>query len=262
MRSFTAWARVLYSVFSLQFILRIADTYGQWEWFERMLIEHPTLAAIARGPFFPLICLALMVVLVEGRKYFEQARLRSRLTNSKVIGDLTKITMKAMFDADSQSKPPGWDKIELDWVWFVEIQTANESATPVTVDEVQVSVRCRSEKWKWLPLRVKKLPATPRRIFTDCRMDNNEGLSLDNKEVPNILDTISGTPMSQGVGYRGWLAFHVKANQRDMNNGEGIKVWLVDALRHKHRVRHKRNSEKKWDQTLTISFDSRYSSPK
>ena len=262
MRSFTLWTRVLYFVLSLQFILRIADAYGQWEWLERMLIEHPTLATLVRGPYFPLICLAMMVLLVEGQKYFEQARLRSRLTNSKVIGDLTKITMKAIFDADSQSKPSGWDRIELDWLWFVEIQTANESATPVTVDEVEVSVRCRSEKWKWLPLRLKKLPATPRRIFTEYRMDTNEGLSLDNKEVPNILDKISGTPMTQGVGYRGWLAFHLKANQIDMNNGEAINVWLVDALRHKHKVRYKRNSDTKWDKTLTIYLDSRYSSPR
>ena len=47
--------------------------------------------------------------------------------------------MQAVFD--SENKKPGWDEQPIDWHWFLEVQLANESETPVTIEDVQIRVR-------------------------------------------------------------------------------------------------------------------------
>jgi hypothetical protein len=47
--------------------------------------------------------------------------------------------MRDLFD--TKAKTPGWDKREFDWDWFIEIKVANDSETPVTIENVEYRLR-------------------------------------------------------------------------------------------------------------------------
>src|SRR5438876_9145459 len=104
---------------SVDALIVLADSSGRLDWLEKVMTDHPALARVVRGPTFPLLCLGMVILVTQGEKYLRIPRIAVQFTNSKVIPNFKKVTLRQMFDADSVTRPPGWDKAEIDWLWFV-----------------------------------------------------------------------------------------------------------------------------------------------
>lgn len=233
-----------WSLLSVDILVGLFDYWTRWDFLSSFFTSHPHVAEFTRRPFVYLALLVLGFVFLQAEKRLRLPLIRARYTNVKTSPNLAKITMRSVFD--SEMKKPGWDTEELDWFCFVELQLANETATPVTLDEVESKAWAEPQNWKEkvFKFKRKKLTMVPVADFKGYEIDRNGGYG-HREAIPNLLKQLEKTPLTQGAGHRGWLCFAVKACQRDLKKPT-IDVWLIDALRGKHRVVYEKD-EHKWD---------------
>jgi hypothetical protein len=234
-----------WSLLSLDVLIGIVDYVARWEWLESLMRSHPHIAAFVRTPFVYAVLLIFGFVFLTAERKLNLPRIMARYTNSRIILNLKTTTMKQVID--SEEKKPGWDLSPVDWHWLVEVQLANESDTPTTIEEVEVSVKLRG-KYKKLPIGRKAIAAT---YIRDLNAFDKLGGAAFTK-LPSLLTEIDGKPLTKGIGHRGWMRIDFRANQHDVNNHPILDIRLVDALRGKHRVDYERNSDKHWDQSFEV----------
>ena len=77
-------------------------------------------------------------VALWAERHLKEPNLIARYANFRAIPDLHTTTMQVLFN--SQSKAPGWDEARFDWDWFIEVQFANASETPCTIDGLKAEI--------------------------------------------------------------------------------------------------------------------------
>lgn len=214
---------------------------------------HPHVAAVMRTPFMYLILLAVGWVSLRAERQLKLPNIVAKFVNSRLVPDLSTTTMKTVFD--SQAKKSGWDEETIDWDWFIEVQLANDSDTPATIEKVEARAIAGG----------RSVPVTHSEDFLKYSMDyglDGQGNSIQTsfvgqaryRPVPNLMKKIRGVPLTKGIGYRGWLRFKMpKVSQRDVNEKRiKMDIWLVDALEGRHKLYYKRNSDREWDNAFFI----------
>jgi hypothetical protein len=225
------------SVFSIETVVGIIDWFGRWDWLTTQTATHPRVAAALHTPFtyVGLLFVGFFFLFVEGK--LREAKIVARYTNSKLIPNLHTTTMKALFDCEQ--KKPGWDDQKLDWYWFVELQLANDSDFPTTLEDIEVRLKAG-----------KKVAVTKvLKEFKSFVMEQKStGEHPTYEKVPDLMQKLSGVPLTRGIGHRGWIGFSVEqVNQKDINNHPDLEVWLVDALKRKHKVIYEKKCEASWE---------------
>jgi hypothetical protein len=238
---------------SFESIVRIVDYLGRWDWLEGAMVVHPIMASIVRGPTFPLLCLGVAILMVYGERYLKLPSVMARYTNSRINPNLATTPMQIV--VDTETKKPGWDKQDIDWYWLIEVRLANESETPITVEDIEGKVRVGGNKWlRWLfPITRKYLPVKHVRDVTKFSTTPHEG-HPGYEPLSGLLQNIKGVPLTKGIGHRGWLCFALRANQQEMHDKPSLDVWLIDALYGRHRLIYKKD-DKAWDMSFDILRD-------
>jgi hypothetical protein len=239
-----------WSLLSLDLLIGLFDYYTRLDFIKGFLANHPRVAEAVHSPLVYLALLVLGFAFIQAERKLKLPHIRARYTNFKVVPNITKIPMKAVFD--TEMKKPGWDTQELDWFLFVELQLANETPTPVTVDEVKAKFLATPASWieKLLPFKRKPIKVNHVTDFSGYELHLEGGGYGKGAEVPNLLKNINGSPLTQGVGHRGWLCFSAKANQQDLTKPL-LDIWLIDAFGGKHRLDYEKD-ESKWDKQAEI----------
>jgi hypothetical protein len=235
---------------SLDFLFAIIDNLGRWEWLETAMLGHPALAAVLRGPFFPLLCLGVAILAVYGKEYLKLPSVMARYTNSRTIPNLKTVSAKLL--VDTQNETPGWNEQECGWFWLIEVRLANESDTPITVEDIEGRVRVGGSKWlrKLFPFTRKTLSV--KHVKDVSRFDSSPHEGQPRYEpLKGLFESIEGVPLTKGVGHRGWICFSITATQRELNDAPVMDVWLIDALYGKHRLIYKKD-ETKWDRSFDV----------
>jgi len=244
----------------LDIVIGIIDWYARWEFLKTFMMTYPQIAHFVETPFLSLIFLVLGLSLLWTERRIKEPNIKARYTNSRVVPDLHSVTMQLMID--SAREVPGWDEKRFDWDWFIEVQMANDSETPTTIDDLLVVISTlRSWKnWKKQVFEVRYLED-----LEDFDMDmtlNGEGkphgkriFGARYQPVSSLMAKIKDTPLRQEIGYRGWLHFKVfQVNQKEMRfNKIKIDIRLIDAMQRSHTPHFKKRDESKWDQTFYIS---------
>jgi hypothetical protein len=216
------------SLVSLETAVAIIDWSARWDWFTKLMVDHPHLAAFIRTPFsyLVLIVVGFAFLFIEGR--LKTPKLAGRVTNLHALPDTATTTMAMLFI--EEKKEPGWNEQPLNWHWFARIKIVNESEIPTTVDAIEVRI-----KWKW----------KRRKLFTKCIEDfgtyvfaghNSEGWPKDD-EIPNLLQTLKSIPLTHGIGHEGWVRFDISKMSRKEMEVARIDFWIVDAMQGKHKLR-------------------------
>lgn len=258
-QTFRILGTFLLSLLSLDIVVWFVDWMARWEWLENFISAHPYLDKFVHSPVVYLALLIGGFVFLQAEKWLKQPRIVARLTNSREFPNMHRVTMKTVFnEAEHQ---PGWDLEKLDWEWFTEIQLANDSDIPTTVDDVEVRVRV-GHRW-WFKKKVQaEIVRDMQGYIKDMGHDANANSTphTDAQYVPldSLLPKINGKPLTRGIGHDGWLRFDVRQiSRRDMNNNRvHMDIWLVDALQGKHKVSYKRKSNEGWDRNFLIFEDS------
>lgn len=254
MRSFIRWIiAACIAILSLDTVLQVIDYAGRWEWLEGQMTAHPIFANLIHGPFFPMLCLAVCLVAVYGERYLKSPEIRGFYLNSRLNHDLSTVTMRDVFD--TEERRPGWDEKEIGWHWIIEVRLSNHSDYPVTVEEVEATVKVGGQKWlrKIFPFLRKTIRMKPIKDvsqFQSSPHEDNPGYT----QLDGLLQKIKGIPLTRGVGYRGWMAFSCRATQGEMIDHPTLDVFLVDALDVKHTLIYRRD-EKSWDKSFDVLKD-------
>jgi hypothetical protein len=255
MRDAIKWAiRLSLLALSIDSLFAIVDNFGRWDWLENAMLSHPAIAVVLRGPLFPLLCLGVALLAVYGKEYLKLPSVMARYINSRTIPNLKSVTVKMLFD--TESKAPGWDLQEAEWYWLIEVRLANESETPITVEDIEGRVRVGGNKWiRWF------LPAFTRKTLSVKHVKDATQFSSSPHDgqpkyehLSGLFQNIKGLPLTKGVGHTGWICFLLKANQRELSDHPVMDVWLIDALYGKHRLIYKKD-EKNWDKSFDITRD-------
>jgi hypothetical protein len=250
------------SVFSIQTIVSIIDWLGRWDWLETFMANHPRLAAYLHTPVSYLALLALGLGPLWAERLLKQPRLIAKLSNSRFVPDLTTTPMRLFLE--SQSKRPGWDKEKLNWEWFPEISVVNDSDNPTTIERVEVQAWTKRNWWS----RKEKVAITQKQVDEyeiDLSIDENfKPLSCKGnhfRSIESLSDRINGIPLTRGIGFRGWLRFHVdQVSQADISRLK-LETFLIDSLDGRHRVQHKKSDENRWDKNFHINLKTRATRP-
>lgn len=244
------------SLFSIEFVIGVIDWFARWEWMEAFMTAHPHVAAFVKSPFSSMTLVVFGLTALWAERRLKQPNLMARYANFRAIPDLHTTSMKVM--SDTQNKVPGWDEARFDWDWFVEVQFANASETPCTIDGLKFEISLGSGKDKHI-FRAEYLEH-----LDDFDMDmglNGKGephgvryVGERYRPIPSLMDAIRNRPLHQEIGYRGWLHFKLhQANQREMGSQKiRIDIWLIDAMQRQHELHFRKKDQKEWDNNFYI----------
>jgi hypothetical protein len=247
------------SIFSIQTVISIVDWVGRWDWLQGFMNTHPRFAAYLHTPFSYLALLALGLSPLWAEKVLKKPRLIAKLSNSRIVPDLTTTPVMLMFD--TQSQKPGWEKEKINWEWFPEIKVVNDSDIPTTIERVEVQAWSKRNWWS----RKEEVAITQKQEVNEYEID----LSIDDnfkslryagnrfRSIDNLSDKIKNVHLTRGIGYRGWLRFHVEqVSQADISCLK-LQAFLIDSLDGRHKVNCKKKHEKMWDRNFHINLKSR-----
>jgi hypothetical protein len=244
------------SLFSVDFIISVIDWLARWDWMEAFVGTHPRIGAFLRTPFSSMTMAVFGFVALWAERHLKAPNLIARYANFRAIPDLHTTTMRVFFD--TQNQVPGWDKVRIDWDWFVEVQFANASETPCTIDglKVEISLGTWKDKQIFRSEYVEDLDDFDIDMSLD-RQGNGHGqryVGERYRSIPRLMGEIRNKPLLQEIGYRGWLHFKVhQVNQREMDSGKiRIDLWLIDAMQRKHELRFTKKDERNWDKNFYI----------
>jgi hypothetical protein len=197
-----------------------------------------------------MLCLGVCILTVYGTEYLKLPKIVARFTNARTLPNLHSATMRDLFE--TEAKTPGWDKREFDWDWFIEIKVANDSETPVTIEDVKYRLRVGKE------IKTATLSDDLDSFLIDKGYDATltpRGVGGHERyiELESFMRTIRKQPIEKGRGgYRGWMHFKVeKVSQGDINRAK-LAVWLIDELDRKYTVDYKKGDDQRWDNTFSI----------
>ncbi len=212
------------------------------------MLRHPKLGAFVHTPFVYLVLLGLGFGSLWADRKLKTPRIFGKFLNVKLVPDLRTVSLRAVF-AEAK-KEAGWETAyKTDWDWFVEVQVVNDSETPTTIEDVDVSVTTKGHLFR------RKLQARHVEDLSDYRIDNPNADIFDaelDREIPSLISRIRGVPLTNGVGHRGWLRFSLPQVTRSELVKSKIRIWLVDSIDQRHEVHYKRGSDKKWDSSVSI----------
>jgi hypothetical protein len=148
---------------SVDTLIGIVDWLGRWGWFVMFMSLHPLFAKVIRTPFTYLFFMVFGFLALWAERHLKTPNIIARYIKFRAIPDLHSATMRDFHDAQRENS--GWDEQRLDWDWFVEVQMANGSETPTTMDslEAEVSTRKRSR----------------RKLFQIQRLDDLDSFDMD-----------------------------------------------------------------------------------
>jgi hypothetical protein len=207
------------SLLSVDIFIGVIDWLARWDWLESMMLAHPHVAALVRTPLASLVLLVLGFTFLFAENRLKEPRLVARYANSRVVPDLHTTTMRVVFD--SQKKASGWDGTRIDWDLFVEVQFANSSETPCTIDGLKTEVSI-GPRWNKHIFRTQYLEDLED-FDMDMRLDNQgkgHGKPIVGdryQPIPSLMSEIKNKPLHQEIGYRGWLHFKVFSSQSTGN---------------------------------------------
>lgn len=241
------------TLLSLDTIIQFIDYLGRWEWLENKMLAHPHLSALFHGPMLPLFCLGACLAAVYGERYLKLPDIRAVYLNSRLNPDLSTATLQDAFD--TEAKKSGWDKKEIGWHWLIEVRLSNHSETPATIEEIEAIVRVGGNKWiRWIfPFVRKTIRMKPIKDLTKFKASPHDD-SREYTPLDGLLPKIKGTPLSKGVGYRGWMGFSGRATQGEMLDKPTLDVLLIDALDVTHKLLY-RKDEESWDTSYHVLHD-------
>jgi len=250
------------SLVSLETLVGILDWVARWDWFSSVILNHPHFAVFVRTPFSYLALILMGFAFLWAEREIKEPKLVGRYTNSRTIPDLKTATMKMLFD--SERKAPGWDDARCDWDWFVEIQMANASETPTTVDQLKVKITV-GPKWGKKRLAEFYHLEDLDRFEIDFhyggagKQQNKPHVGERIQPIPSFMERIRDRPLESEINHRGWLHFKVKQiSQREINTGEmRLDIWLIDALQRRHKIQFEKNSDRKWESDFYITGKTR-----
>lgn len=242
------------SLVSSQTIIALLDWLARWDWLKTFMDAHTTIATYIRTPISYVVLLVLGFSALSAERRLKQAHLVAKWTNWWFCPDLKTTTWGA--EVDEKNKTPGWDTRPLNWHLFVEVQFANDSDTPATLEGAEAALRVG---------RFGKSVETAHMSNVASQIDrsrNSDGkyiadqFGANHKEALRSLMTVTrNTPLTKGIGHSGWLRFYVKnLCIRDKDNLR-YDVFLLDALGEKHKVHYRKNSDKQWDKNFYIFPD-------
>jgi len=216
------------SLVSLETAVAIIDWSARWDWFTKLMADHPHFAAFIRTPFSYLILILMGFAFLFVERRLKTPKIVGRITNLHALPDTATTAMAMAFI--EEKKEPRWNEHPLNWHWFAKIKLVNESEIPTTIDAIEVRM-----KWKW----------KRRKLITKCTENfgtyvfagrNSEGWTK-NDEIPNLLQGLKSTPLTHGIGHVGWVRFDIsKMSRKDMEMAQ-IGFWIVDAMQGKHKLR-------------------------
>jgi hypothetical protein len=247
------------SIFSIQTIISIVDWLGRWDWLKGFMDTHPRFAVYMHTPFSYFVLMGLGLAPLWAEKVLKVPRLIAKLTNCRMVPDLTTTPVGLIFD--SQSKKPGWDREKVNWEWFPEIRVVNNSDIPTTIERVEIRAWIKRGWWSGK----ENVAITQKQEVDDYEID----LSIDDnfkslhytgnrfQTMDNLTDRIRNVHLTRGIGYKGWLRFHVEqVSQADIPLLE-LQAFLIDSLDNKHEVQYKKKEEKEWDRNFHINLKTR-----
>jgi hypothetical protein len=244
----------LLCIFSVGTLIAIVDWFGRWDWFKQLMENHPRYAAFVRSPFSYLFLLFIGLMCLFAEIRLKKPRIVGKFLNSRITPNLKTTTMQVVFDSDA--KRAGWDEHKLDWEWFVQVQLANDSDTPTTIEQVRVTVVLKRKWGKRERVRAEHSEDLDN-FLIDMGLDESlNALPFEGeryRKIASLMEQIRGTPLTKGIGYHGWLHFKVcQVSQKDMNGGHiSINIQLVDALEGKHKLDY-RKDEESWNKRFLV----------
>jgi hypothetical protein len=203
--------------------------------------SHWLLVLLIRNPLSYLALLVLVFLTLWGERKLKQSDIVALYTNRFLYHDL--LTTPWGAGEDQINKAPGWDMRPLNWHIFVEVRLANDSDTPATLEDADITIISGHKFWfkkRHEGIHIKDL--------SKCWKHPGHG------ELTSLMDATRNVPLTKGIGHRGWLRFHLKNCSIRETNSLRYEVALIDALQGRHLVDMKKGSEKDWDKTFEYIF--------
>jgi len=173
---------------------------------------HPHIAVFVGTWLSPALMILGFLALLTERK-LRLPNILARCTETKMLSNLNTNPLQNSEGRTQSNK-------KLDWHWLVQIQLANQSDTSATIEAVKAQVKIGK-----------------RTVESEHYEATDELKSEANMNLPSLWNKIRGVPLVKGAGHRGWLCFNIKQVSEQELGRLKMKIWFIDALGSKHKVR-------------------------
>jgi hypothetical protein len=234
---------------SVESFVWVADWSGRAQWVHDVLIAHPHIDAIVRGPAFPLICLILCVAVVKSQEYFSSPDIRVKCLRAYLQAKVGQVSGNS-FDGllkHIKDVPP---KIDYDLVLSLEMVNRSESATLkpfdgyVVVDGTRIPLKPCPD-FKNYSIRVDR---------RNYRPNGSHETESQYTPLSNLWEKIGSSPLERGVEFKGWIGFRVEDLDRRNAHRIKLKLWAVDAFGGRHSVNIKHGVLNKATQDGALTY--------
>lgn len=233
---------VLLYAFSIDLIIALVDYFALWQSLSQFLQSNKLAGMAVRNPLVWAFLLIVILLVPKLEGSIKDSDIVAIYTNRLVCHDLLTTSWGA--GMDQMNKTPGWDMRPLNWHIFVEVQLANDSETPGTLEDAEIKVMSGPRFWF-----KKHHAATHVKDLSKCwKRPGRVPLTA-------LMDATRNVPLTKGIGHRGWLRFHL--NDCSIRDGQTLRyeITLIDALQGRHLVGKKPGSEQHFEQIENIFVD-------
>ncbi len=226
------------------FFFIFSDLFGSWQVVQDLIAHHPAVAATLKGPYLPLMCLGVCLLIVYGEKYLKLPDLRAEYLRVEVVPEIGGLSVP-LFD-EIFTKIQKRETYDLNADILVEIYLVNHSEYEVTVRSFAAELYIQ-RSWLVRFPRIssvfpkKKIVLTKAKQLAEYKlksdeMNSNGAMQATYEGVDDLESILRGVPLTRGVGYQGWLGFTgTKIDRHDFDNTQ-IKIIVKDALDNNHPV--------------------------